>query len=195
MDEGEDSPEGSENAEGNSEFFGEGEANDFGEIVQDQIEEDVIPLPGEIEAGSFALVDEFGEPGIIGVTAEIAGLDVGVPEARDEEKDGDQREEKNGAAEDKCHCDEDSIARMGGGKWPLTDDQWPVKRLARAPCKRKSRSLASLGGCDFIAKRRFFASKANVFSISLCEKSKESQALSMTIQEESERVLGGRGKR
>ena len=130
VDEGEDSPEERENAEGDSEFFGKGEANDFGEIVEDEIEEDVIPLTGEIEAGGFALVDEFGEPGVVGVAAEIAGLDVGVPEARDEEKDGDERDEKNGAAGDECHCDEDSIARMGGGESPVTNDQWPVKRLA-----------------------------------------------------------------
>jgi hypothetical protein len=122
VDEGEDSPEERENAEGDSEFFGEGEANDFGEIVEDEIEEDVIPLPGEIEAGGFALVDEFGEPGVVGVAAEIAGLNVGVPEAGDEEKDGDEREEKNGAARDRCHCDEDSIARMGG-EWPVSGDR------------------------------------------------------------------------
>jgi hypothetical protein len=47
---------------------------------------------------------------------------VGVPEAGDEEKDGDEREEKNGAARDRCHCDEDSIARMGG-EWPVSGDR------------------------------------------------------------------------
>ena len=120
--EGEDSPEESENAEGDSKFFGEGEADAFGEIVEDEIEEDVVPLPGEIETGGFALVDEFGEPGVVGVAAEIAGLNVGVPEAGDEEKDGYEREEKNGAARDRCHCDEDSIARMGG-EWPVSDDR------------------------------------------------------------------------
>jgi hypothetical protein len=35
---------------------------------------------------------------------------VGVPEARDEKSDGEERNE-NGAAGDECHCDEDSIAR------------------------------------------------------------------------------------
>jgi len=47
---------------------------------------------------------------------------VGVPEAGDEEKDGYEREEKNGAARDRCHCDEDSIARMGG-EWPVSGDR------------------------------------------------------------------------
>ncbi len=98
VDEGEDSPEESEDAEGDSEFFGQREADELGEIVEDEIEEDVVPLPGEIEAGSFALVGEFGEPGVVGVAAEIAGLNVGVPEAGDEQKEGEEREEKNGAA-------------------------------------------------------------------------------------------------
>jgi hypothetical protein len=126
VDESEEPPEESENANGNSEFFGEGEADEFREIVEDEIEEDVVPLPGEIEARSFALMDELREPSVVGVAAKIAGLNVGVPEARDEEKDGEEREEKNGAAEDWCHCDEDSIARMGesSDQWPATGGQW-----------------------------------------------------------------------
>jgi hypothetical protein len=87
-------------------------------------------LPGEIEAGSFALVDEFGEPGVVGVAAEIAGLNVGVPEARDDKKGADEREEKNGAAGDGCHCDEDSIARMEeeSGQRPATSYRWPSRK-------------------------------------------------------------------
>jgi hypothetical protein len=100
VDESENSPEESEDTERDREFFGESKADEFREIVEDEIEEDVVPLPGEIQAGSFALVDEFGEPGVVGVAAEVAGLNVGVPETRDKEKDGEERDEKNGAAGD-----------------------------------------------------------------------------------------------
>jgi hypothetical protein len=125
VEEGEDTPEESEDAEGDREFFGEGEADEFGEIVEDEIEEDVVPLPGEIEARGLALVDEVSEPGVVGMAAEIAGLNVGLPEAREEKKEGQEREEKNGAARDGCHCDEDSIARLGEA-WPVTSGQCGV---------------------------------------------------------------------
>ncbi len=124
-----------ENAKGDGEFFGEGETDKFGEIEEDEVEEDVVPLPGEVEAGSFALLDELGEPGVVGVAAEIAGLDVGMPEAGDEEKEGEEREDKDWSTRIGRHCRRVSIARMGvkNGHSQVTSDQWPVAAEKIAP--------------------------------------------------------------
>lgn len=58
------------------------------------------------------MLDELSEPGIVGVTAQIPGLDVALPEAGDEEKDGDEREEKKRSSRKMRHFGKVSITRM-----------------------------------------------------------------------------------
>ena len=88
--EGENSPEEDQDAEGDGDFFGGGEAESFGEIEEQEIEEDVVPLPDGVNAGSFALLHELREPGVVDVAAEIAGFDVGMPEARNQKQNGNE---------------------------------------------------------------------------------------------------------
>ena len=88
--EGEEAPKENEDAEGDGEFFGEGETEEIGEMEEEQIEEDVVPLRDDVNAGGFALVDELGEPGVVEVAAEIAGFNVAMPEAGDQEEGGGQ---------------------------------------------------------------------------------------------------------
>ena len=88
--EGEKSPEENQDAERNGDFFGGDEAESFGEIEEQKIEEDIVPLPDGVNAGSFALLHELREPGIVDVAAEIAGFDVGVPEARNQKQNGNE---------------------------------------------------------------------------------------------------------
>ena len=67
--EGENSPEEDQDAERNGEFFGGGEAESFGEIEEQEIEKDVVPLTDGVNAGSFALLHELREPGVVDVAA------------------------------------------------------------------------------------------------------------------------------
>jgi len=82
----EKSPEENEDTEGNGEFFSEGETEGFGKEGKEQIEEDVVPLPNEVDAGGFSLVDELRKPGVVDMAAEVAGFDMGVPETGNEEQ-------------------------------------------------------------------------------------------------------------
>lgn len=81
--EGESAPEKSEYAEGDGDFFGGEETDNFGEIVEHEIEEDVVPLPDGVESGGFSLMNEFDKPSVVEMAAEIAGFNVRVPEAWD----------------------------------------------------------------------------------------------------------------
>ena len=87
--EGEGSPKENENTERDSDFFGGEETDGFSEIEKHEVEENVVPLPDDVDAWSSSLVDEFGEPGIVKVAAEIAGFDVRVPEARNHKEKRD----------------------------------------------------------------------------------------------------------
>jgi hypothetical protein len=49
----------------------------------------------QIEAGSFVLLDQLRQPGVVSVTAQVASLDVFVPEARDEEQKRNQQREQD----------------------------------------------------------------------------------------------------
>lgn len=82
-EESEDAPEEEKDAEGDGDFFGGGDAEVIGERKEEEIEEDVFPLPDGIDTGSNSLLDELGEPGVVDMAAKIAGLDVAVPEEGD----------------------------------------------------------------------------------------------------------------
>jgi hypothetical protein len=102
-DEGEDAPEEEENGKSDSNFFGSGDAEEIGERKEQEIEEDVFPLPDGVDAGSNSLLDELGEPGVVDVAAQITGFDVVVPEDGNEKECG---EEEDGA---ELHRDGESI--------------------------------------------------------------------------------------
>ena len=93
--EGEQAPEKDEDAEGCGDLFRQGESQEFGCIKKNQIEEDVVVLSNEIKAGSLALFDQLSEPSVIDVAAQIAGFDVAMPEARDQQKDGNSQNERD----------------------------------------------------------------------------------------------------
>ena len=105
-DESKAAPEEEEDAKSDSDFFGGGNAEEIGERKEEEIEDDVFPLPDGIEAGGSSLLDELGKPGVVDVAAEITGFDVGVPEDGDEEEGG----EEDGA---EFHRNGESIARVG----------------------------------------------------------------------------------
>jgi len=86
--EGEDSPKENKDANRDDDFFGGDETEGFGGVEEQEVEEDVVPLPDDVNAGGSSLLDKFGEPGIVDVAAEIAGFDVAVPEARNDEENG-----------------------------------------------------------------------------------------------------------
>ena len=88
-DEREDAPEENQHAERYGDFFGEPEAEEVREVEQPEIEEDVAELAREIEAGGLAFFDQLGEPRVVEVAAEVAGFDVAMPEAWQEQDGGD----------------------------------------------------------------------------------------------------------
>lgn len=124
LEEGEESPKKDEDAKGDGEFFGESEAEEFGEVEEKQVEEDVVPLAGEVEAGGSSLLDELCEPGVVDVAAKVASFDMAVPEARDEENGGD--------GEDEEEIGEGKIARAGNGR-----DGWGILLIQVDMCIRE----------------------------------------------------------
>jgi len=108
-DQSEDAPEEEENTEGDRDFFSGRDAKAIGERQQQQIEEDVLPLPDRINARGSSLLDELGEPSVVDMATEITGFDVAVPEDGNEKKGG-----KEDGAE--SHCDGESIARVRNGE-------------------------------------------------------------------------------
>lgn len=94
LHESEEAPKENENAKGNRDFLGRGEAKEFCEVEKHEVEEHVVPLPDDVDARGSSLFDELGEPGIVEVTAEIARLDVAVPKAGDQEESGNQEDEQ-----------------------------------------------------------------------------------------------------
>jgi len=88
-EEGEDTPEEDEDAERDGQLFGDGEAYDFREVEKCEVEEYVLLLPDYVDAWGFALVHELGEPGVVDVAAEVAGLEEAVPVDGDQDENGD----------------------------------------------------------------------------------------------------------
>jgi hypothetical protein len=88
--EGEDAPEEEEDTKSDSSFFGGGDAEEIGERKEQEIEEDVFPLPDRVDAGGSSLLDELGKPGVVDVAAEITGFDVVVPEDGNEKEGGEE---------------------------------------------------------------------------------------------------------
>ncbi len=107
--EGEDAPEKEEDAEGDGDFFSGSDAEEIGERNEQEIEEDVMPLPDGVDAGGRSLLDELRKPGVVDVAAEITGFDVGMPEDGNEKEGG----EEDGA---ELHRIGESIARVGKEK-------------------------------------------------------------------------------
>ena len=58
-------------------------------MLERDVEQNVLKLHGEVEAGSLAFVDELREPGVIDVAGQVAGFDAAVPEAWHDEQHGD----------------------------------------------------------------------------------------------------------
>src|SRR5208283_1602199 len=106
---GEEAPEEEEDAKGDGDFLSGGDAEEIGERKEQEIEEDVMPLPDGVHAGGSSLLDELGEPGVVDVAAEITGFDVGMPEDGNEKEGG----EEDGA---ELHRDGESIARVRKGE-------------------------------------------------------------------------------
>jgi hypothetical protein len=104
----EDAPEEEEDAKSDSNFFGGGDAEEIRERKEQEIEEDVFPLPDGVNAGGSSLLDELGEPGVVHMAAQITGFDVGVPEDGSEKEGG----EEEGSAEEEFHCIAESITRV-----------------------------------------------------------------------------------
>jgi prolyl oligopeptidase len=92
---GEEAPKENEDAKGDGDFFSGGEAKEFGEMKEKEVEKDIVPLPNRVNAGGSSLLDELREPGVVQVAAEITGFDVGVPEARKEKKHGDRKNDED----------------------------------------------------------------------------------------------------
>jgi len=92
--EGEQSPEEDQHADGGGNLFGEGESKGFSGIEEKKVKEDVVMLAGNVESGSFALLNQLGEPSVINVAAKIACFDVAMPEARHEQQRGKREDEE-----------------------------------------------------------------------------------------------------
>lgn len=90
---GKNSPEENKNAEADSDFLGGEKAEDFGEIEEHEVEENVVPLPDDVDAGGSSLLNELCEPGVVDMAAKIAGFNVSVPEARNHEEKRDQEKD------------------------------------------------------------------------------------------------------
>jgi len=108
-DEGEEAPEKEEDAKGDGDFFSGSDAEEIGERKEQEIEENVMPLPDGVHARGNSLLDELGDPGVVDVAAEVTGFDVGMPEDGDEKKGGEENDSG-------LHRIGESIARVGKEK-------------------------------------------------------------------------------
>ena len=64
-------------------------------MQRSEVKEDIIPASDGVDARSLIAGDELREPSIVGVTGEVAGFDLAVPETWNEDQ---ERKEKNGQA-------------------------------------------------------------------------------------------------
>jgi hypothetical protein len=106
--EGEEAPEEEEDAKGDGDSFRGVDAEEIGERKEQEIEENVMPLPDGVHAGGSSLLDELGEPGVVDVAAEVTGFDVGMPEDGNEKESGEDNDSG-------LHCIGESIAREKRG--------------------------------------------------------------------------------
>ncbi|PYU05614.1 MAG: hypothetical protein DMG34_07925 [Acidobacteria bacterium] len=88
-------------------------------MEEQQIEQNVVPLAGDGEAGNLMMRNQLREPGVIDVTAEVAGLDARVPKTRDQQENGNQNDSqaicsKEAATRSNGKFRRASVARLNG---------------------------------------------------------------------------------
>jgi len=62
-------------------------------LFECNVEQNVVPLAGDIDAGSLAMLSQLGEPGVVDMAAQISGLNVGVPDAWNEQEKRENRDD------------------------------------------------------------------------------------------------------
>jgi len=89
----ENAPEENQDARGDGEDLRGVPAEESCRLFECNVEQNVVPLAGDIDAGSLAMLSQLGEPGVVDMAAQISGLNVGVPDAWNEQEKRENRDD------------------------------------------------------------------------------------------------------
>jgi len=90
--ESKNSPEKDQHAERDDNFFGSREAHKICRVQQCPVKQHIVPLADDVEAGCLALFDQLGQPRVVDMACKVASLDVPVPQAWHDYRDGDSED-------------------------------------------------------------------------------------------------------
>src|SRR5882672_3481081 len=89
----ENTPEENQDARRDGENLCSVPAEESCRLFECDVEQNVVPLAGDIDAGSLTMLGQLGEPGVVHVAAQISGLNVGVPDAWNEQEKRENRDD------------------------------------------------------------------------------------------------------
>src|SRR5438445_8381305 len=61
------------------------QSKQISKLQKEEVEQDIVPLPGEVQSRGLPAFDQLREPRIVDMTAEVAGFNPPVPQTRDEQ--------------------------------------------------------------------------------------------------------------